>query len=82
MLAALAYWWSIEELEQKNLTKVAAKFNVSTKSLRRRIRAGDTNVESVGPPRLLDQEEEALFVSYITTMASLGWGYDRKEVLR
>ena len=41
----------------------------------------DPETISLGPQALFSQEEEALFVNHLKTMAELGYGYSRVEVV-
>ena len=69
--------------EQKMpVTRAAAQFNVPETTLRQRAK-GRVNPETTnsGPAPLLSQEEEAVFVDHLKSMAGVGYGYTRSEVV-
>lgn len=60
----------------------ARQFGVPQTTLRDRVMSRiDPETVSSGPHALFTQEEEALFVNHLKTMAELGYGYSRSEVV-
>ena len=60
----------------------ARRFNVPLTTLRDRV-DGRVDVDSVssGAPSLFTQEEEAFIVEHVKSMAEIGYGYTRAEVI-
>ena len=63
--------------------KAALMFSVPEQTLRDRV-LGRINIDTVksGATPIFEQEEESRFVSHVTYMASIGYGYTRKEVIK
>jgi hypothetical protein len=65
-----------------SVKRAALNHGVPQNTLRQRV-LGRVNPETVssGPMPTLNQEEEALFVEHLKSMASLGYGYTSSEVV-